>query len=423
MNTAGYEKDPGLRWFEYESRNRSNTAIGALAMVRGPVPTRGELLLLLETACARHPRLRSHARPPGHALLPDPSLEDHLTLARLDPTGESALVPAVENACARPLGDLTWRVRLFHGHQDGEFAVLILAHHGLADGMSLVALLQSGSSFQRGSSFQGGPSGYPVPARSRPNGADPVGWTAGRVRAVTREAAAVLAPRPGAAQPAVSVTAPGAVPRHRWTSVPLGRLTAIAHAHAASPNDVYLAALAGALAPWRQDDRPVRALVPISTRSAADTDELGNHLYGRVVTLPCHLPTARSRLEAVMEQTRRIRREQQAPDTGALLGALPTAWQGRMTGRQLSPRRVTLIASYVPSSAQRFRLAGRTVEAVRPLMFLPAGHRLAVCLAEYAGSASLGVVALPGLPAEALLAGWHGELRGLESDAAGRGVR
>lgn len=50
-----------------------------------------------------------------------------------------------------------------------------------------------------------------------------------------------------------------------------------------------------------------------------------------------------------------------------------------------------------------------------PLMFLPAGHHLSVCLGEYAETAHLAVVADPSLPGiDELPARWLAELDALE---------
>ncbi|CAO5146392.1 diacylglycerol O-acyltransferase / wax synthase [Frankia sp. AiPs1] len=100
--------------------------------------------------------------------------------------------------------------------------------------------------------------------------------------------------------------------RHTWTHADLGEIRAAARRHNATVNDVYLAALAGAIRAWsefewRHDDRPVHALMPVSIRLAADQNVLSNFTSGVRVALPCGEPDAAHRVARIAEVTGRLK--------------------------------------------------------------------------------------------------------------------
>ncbi|MCK9878760.1 WS/DGAT domain-containing protein [Frankia sp. Ag45/Mut15] len=101
--------------------------------------------------------------------------------------------------------------------------------------------------------------------------------------------------------------------RHTWTTADLGEIRTAARRHNATVNDVYLAALAGAVRTWsefewRHDDRPVHALMPVSIRLAADQNVLSNYTSGVRVALPCGEPDAAHRLARIAERTKALKR-------------------------------------------------------------------------------------------------------------------
>ncbi|MEX5632849.1 WS/DGAT domain-containing protein [Parafrankia sp. FMc2] len=100
--------------------------------------------------------------------------------------------------------------------------------------------------------------------------------------------------------------------RHNWVTVELGTLRSIARQHGVTVNDIYLAALAGALrawspADWRRGTRPVHALMPVSIRSAAEQDVLSNYNTGGRVPLHCGEPDPARRLARIAAATTRMK--------------------------------------------------------------------------------------------------------------------
>ncbi|MET7301360.1 WS/DGAT domain-containing protein [Embleya sp. NPDC005575] len=403
-----HERDSaaGERWFHYGAAHPHSTMeIGGVAVVSGPVPSTDELLVLIDMVRAAHPPLRDRARAPGANARGPAAPADHLEKFEL-PTdgGEVALHAAIERGCAQPLTEVTWGVTLFHGHRDNEFALLLRAHHGLLDGMSLIGIMLAAL---------GEPGLRPRRTPPKP----PTSWTPRRVRALLRGVADIALPGQAVTLGPAGVRAPTGPPRRRWAHTPLTRMKAIARAGGTNLNDVYLAALAGALRPWLPDDAAgtVQAMVPLDTRRSDTSNAVGNFHRGVRVALPCRTPTAAERLAATYLATADIRSGRYDPDADTLFDTLPTRWHGRAMALSLHPRRTTLVSTYVPGPAQPLELHGHSIHTLLPLMFLPPGHHLSICLAEYAGTAHLAVVADPSLPAvDELPTRWLAELDALE---------
>ncbi|MEU4730402.1 WS/DGAT domain-containing protein [Streptomyces sp. NPDC023588] len=396
----------GERWFDYAAAHpHTNVEIGGVAVVAGPAPSTVELHALIDLMQAAHPPLRDRARPQGASAVGPAAPADHLEEVTLTPQGgDLALHAAIERVCTQPLRDVTWGMILLHGHRDNEFALLLRAHHGLLDGMSLIGITLTAAR-EPG-----------LPCR-RTTAVPPPSWTSVRVRALVRAVAGMALPANSISLGTDRVQAPTGPPRRMWVHTPLPRMKAIAREGRVSVNDVYLAALAGALRPWLPDRTTgtVRVTVPLNTRRGDTSAALGNFHRGVPVILPCHLPTAAERLAATRLATRNIRISHRDPDADVLFDILPTRWHGRALARILHPRRTTMVATHVPGPARPLELHGHNVNALLPLMFLPAGHHLSVCLGEYAGTAHLAVVADPSLSdIDELPARWLAELDAFE---------
>ncbi|TCJ35794.1 WS/DGAT domain-containing protein [Parafrankia sp. BMG5.11] len=105
---------------------------------------------------------------------------------------------------------------------------------------------------------------------------------------------------------------PSGPARHTWVTTELATLRAVARRHGVTVNDVYLAALAGALRAWslpewERSGRQVHALMPISIRSAAEQDVLSNHSTGARVPLFCGEPDPARRVAMIAAETRRMK--------------------------------------------------------------------------------------------------------------------
>ncbi|WP_327582311.1 WS/DGAT domain-containing protein [Nonomuraea sp. NBC_00507] len=365
--------------------------IGQILLFGGRPPSVGELRAHLAPRLDLLPALRR--TPPARvALVRRPrwagdrpiDLVRHVRERRVE-TG--ALHAAVDEVLNRPLPDDAplWELWLLHGYDDDEFAVFYKAHHPLHDGVSLVDVAEA--MFAHDPAF-------------------PHGSAAGRLplRRVLRGLASLTA---GCAR--IASSTPLHVPasgRRRlvWCSVPMAWLQDARRAGGSTINDVYLAALAGAVRHWsRGAIRRLQVLVPVSTRTVAERGTLGNRLAALRVLLPCEEIEAAERLSAVTQATRRAKERGEATAAAWLTQAgrlLPAAATRGLAELSLHPRLTNLMASNIPGPRGRLTLAGRPLQTIIGVNFLPRHHGASVMLMSHRDRVVVsfhGDAALPGL--------------------------
>ncbi|KJY42124.1 hypothetical protein VR41_09255 [Streptomyces sp. NRRL B-1568] len=360
-------------------------AIGVAALCTGEPPTREELHLLIGLATDICPELAAPAPAgPGHAGAFRP--DRHLFEVRAPAgSGSAGLNEALNEVANEPLPGVMWGVWLIHGHAPGEFAVVLRGHHAHFDGMLIARLCgQLG-----GADPAGAP--RPTPPAARRGAPDP--------RAAAREALGALRRLRYTTRPVAAAHALAGRVRQVCSTADLHHMRRIAATHEATVNDVYLTALAGALAAWEtdpawhHDHRPVRAKIPLGLRRPGTAGALGAEISADWLTLPCGTADPVERLALVAAGTRRIRARLADPGTGALMRTLPPRLRRLVLESDMNPRRTSLVATHVPGPARRLSLAGREITGILPLMFLFAGQRLSVCLATYADTAYFSVMA------------------------------
>lgn len=384
----------GPGWFAYEAAHPgTSVAIGGLITCAGEVPTLDVLGKLLAMGVAMTPEL-AELSASGQAAEKFDWRRHLFEVQAPVGSGGTGLDEAVNSIASLPLSDVSWAVWLVRDYAPGSFALVLRSHHGAFDGVSLVTIV---SRILGGGSRASKRDGEPLAVTSkRPS-------LPSRLAAAWREAVAM----PGGLRRAAGFL-PDNAPlvgqvHHVWTQTSWRRLRAIAVNYGASPNDVYLAAVAGALRAWNRDPRwpgrrPVQAMMPIDRRGRGNREELGNHFKAIRVPLPCDAATAAKRLAGVKDSTRRINVARRSRNLGVLFDFLPRRLGGLVIELDLNPRRASLITSQIPGPARPLSIFGLSVTEMRPLMFLPAGHRLGVCMTNYAGKASINFVADRSLP-------------------------
>jgi WS/DGAT/MGAT family acyltransferase len=208
----------------------------------------------------------------------------------------------------RPL----WRMLLVTGLPDGECALVVVFHHVLADGiggLAVLAELVDGMGAAPPALVR-----HPAPTR-RELYRDATCERLCALRDVRgflpqlRDAVIQLRPRRGAARfVATSLNRPTGAERHvAVVRVPLAPVVAAGHAHAATVNDVVLAAVGaatGRLVAARGEELPELIVsVPVSVRGSTEGRDLGN----AVGVMPVAVPTTgerRDRIERVTDATR-----------------------------------------------------------------------------------------------------------------------
>ncbi|ONH53439.1 DUF1298 domain-containing protein [Frankia sp. CcI49] len=163
---------------------------------------------------------------------------------------------------------------------------------------------------------------------------------------------------------------PSGPARHSWVTTELSTLRSIARQHGVTVNDVYLAAVAGALrawspADWETGSRPVHALMPVSIRTLAEQDVLSNYNTGVRVPLYCGEPDPARRLARTAEATARMKK--------GGLGLVERAHFPAMA-RYASKRMLASVGSY-PTQISKMALVATNARTIRGPLSV-AGRRM-----------------------------------------------
>ena len=332
----------------------------------------------------------------------------HIRARSVGPPGdEAALIRTVEElnepplARSRPL----WELWVLTGLADGHAAMLIRLHHVVADGIAALALLGSWFDFAPDAPTPVSPDWHaaPIPAH-RDLFADNLRR---RSAGIARGISAFLHPVRSWGQATNAVGTPpnsvseGLAPRsslngpvgpHRrllLARADLDPVKTVAHAHGAKVNDVVLAAVSGGareLLRSRHELGPglvLRAMVPVSERSAEDAPTGGNLVSMMTVPLPVGEADPIKRLERIAKET--AERKRRLLRRWATFPTLLTALMKRQ-------RLVNLFTSNVTGPPVSMYFAGARVLDVFQIGPIQGNVRLSVGVISYAGRLNFDMV-------------------------------
>jgi len=402
-------------------------AIGALAVLTGPVPEQSALLSTLGERMAACPRFKQRVRvrpldigPPEWVDDDDFDVADHVRRIGVPaPGGESELHALVAEMMAwrldraRPL----WEIWVIEGLADNRWAMLMKVHHCIADGIATAHMLA-------GLSDDGVAGAYPVPEgaeaavelpRPGPRGdTAPDWWTGLRDASVSTVAATARAVRGAGeiaagllrAAPASSLNGPMTnLRRYAAVRVGLQDVRRVCRTFDVTVNDVALAALAESYRATliRHDEIPqhdsLRTLVPVSVRAAGDLDKADNRVSVMLPYLPVEEANPVQRLRMVHARLSRTKTTGQRQAGAAVVGianaVVPyplTAWAVRLATR-LPQRGVVTLATNVPGPPQPLTIMGCPVTAVLPVPPIAMRLRTGVAVLSYADHLYFGVLA------------------------------
>jgi WS/DGAT/MGAT family acyltransferase len=344
----------------------------------------------------------------------DPSFDPdrHVTAATLPPGADLATWAADRIVRPLPLDRPLWRAEVVDGLAGGRFAVIVVVHHVLADGITGVAL--AGSLLDPAPDTTVAPvEPHPAPslprhldiyrdrlrglatALARPRaGSRPHRSGGHRIRAIRsrlREARALLATRTS------TTSLPRTVgPTRRLVVLrrPLEEARDTGHALGVTLNDLLLAAVTGGLrqllrARGEDVDRlTLRTSVPAATREGRQASGI------MLVDLPVRESDPLRRLELVHEATAAQKRSLTAgtPDiTDVMHLPPPLARLGMRWLRRYGGTRVNLFVSNVPGPPAPLWLAGARLLGAVPVA--PLVQRVGLCVAalSYAGELAMSV--------------------------------
>ncbi len=271
-------------------------------------------------------RLHYHVR---HSALPQPG--DERTLKRMVGRIQSQQLDR-----SRPL----WEMWFVEGLEGNRFALITKTHHCMIDGISgadLMSVIMDAAADT--------PQAPPLPWVPRPGPSEGT-LIADALRRRIRQPFAVLdAVREGLQHPEEAIRSAeetlgalmetltpalnpasdtplnaevGPSRRFDWTEMNIAELKAIKNELGGTLNDVVLAIVAGALRTFFReraidaDELVVRAMVPVSVRTAGERGALGNRIAEMVADLPVHLDDPVERLRVVSATMAGLKESRQA---------------------------------------------------------------------------------------------------------------
>jgi WS/DGAT/MGAT family acyltransferase len=346
-----------------------------------------------------------------HTALPEPGSEEQLR-------NLAARIFSQRLDRSKPV----WELWLVDGLEGDRFAVIGKSHHCLVDGVSGVDI--SAVLFDTEPEPAAAPGPEPWIPRPEPSGAEVLAEAllerattpaelARGARALLRgprravgaaveavEAAGAFA-RSGVAAPASPFNVKiGPYRRFAWVRADLDRLKAIKNEAGGTVNDVVLAVVAGALGRYLRSrghstqELELRAMVPISVRTADEHGALGNRVSSFMAPLPVYAEDPRERLRLVSETMGDLKQSKQAVGASImtqLSDFAPPTIAGQAARLQPAQRFFNLVVTNVPGPQFSLYLMGRRLDAVVPMV--PLARRQAVCfgIMSYDGAVNFGL--------------------------------
>jgi WS/DGAT/MGAT family acyltransferase len=340
-------------------------------------------------------------------------LSDHVREVALPPgSGEAELLIAVEGLRRQPLDPARplWEMWFLTGLWDERVALLVKVHHAIADGTAVMrtiaALLDPAPDAVAADAPIWRPTEAPsaralrVDERARRaarranalSAAVHPGATLGRFRTAWPATRELLAEKPS---PKTSLDR--MIGLDRTVAVlrtTLDEVLSVAHDHAATVNDVLLAATAGGLRALlhgrgERIDTSMQVYAPISLHDATDGPQQGNLIAEMAIPVPVGIADPERLLARIAEVTAQRKARPRAP-FGALFG-------GRLL-RQLTlmaamRQRVNATTANIRGPSAPLYLAGARMLEVFPVVPLIANQPIGVGALSYAGTFDIGVVA------------------------------
>jgi diacylglycerol O-acyltransferase len=422
--------------FLHQEGPASHMHIGGLIVFEGPPPPFHEVLDTVRGRLHLLPRYRQRLEPAplqsGNPVwIDDPgfNLEYHVRRTALPAPGRrtqlreaTAQIFSQRLDRSKPL----WELWMIEGLENDHWALISKTHHALIDGLSGIdigtALLDLGPEPMEvphpDEAWRARP--VPTPAELLADGAlglvrSGIVGAARLVDALGRPKAAIARAKEvgegigemvwalmnPAPETPLNVTI-GSHRRYRAVESDLATFKRIKDAFGGTVNDVVLTVVTSGLRTWleRRGVRPqgleLRALVPVSIRTADEHGQLGNRLTAMRGPLPVFLEDPVERMEFIREAMKDLKDSKQALGAEAIANvqsfAPPTilAQASRLT---FSTRLFNLLVTNVPGPQFPLYFRGREMVRAFPIAFLPKNHALAVAIMSYNGAINFGLIA------------------------------
>jgi diacylglycerol O-acyltransferase / wax synthase len=357
-----------------------------------------------------HLNLAYHVR---HTSLPEPGSEQQLRVL-------AARIFSQQLDRSKPL----WEIWLIEGLQGGRFAVVGKTHHAMVDGVSGVDITTVLYDAEKE------PDETPTPPegwtpKPEPNGAELLAEALVERAIYPREIARglrwiVRGPRRALRKAADAAIAAGSfawtgiaapqspfnfdVGTHRrfsWVRASLGDIKQVKNELGGTVNDVILAAVAGGLGRYmRSRGHPtegleLRAMVPVSVRTAEQEGALGNQVTAMMASLPIWCEDPKRRMEIVRQSMGDLKQSKQAVGASLLTQLAdfaPPTIAGQAARLQSRQRFFNLVVTNIPGPQFPLYVMGRRMERVFPMVPLAKNQGLCIGIMSYDGQVNFGLI-------------------------------
>jgi WS/DGAT/MGAT family acyltransferase len=166
-------------------------------------------------------------------------------------------------------------------------------------------------------------------------------------------------------------------------------------------NDVILVAVAGALGRYmRSRGHPtvgleLRAMVPVSVRTAEQRGALGNQVTAMMASLPVWCEDPKRRMEIVRESMGDLKESKQALGASLLTQLAdfaPPTIAGQAARLQSRQRFFNLVVTNIPGPQFPLYLMGRRMERVFPMVPLAKNQGVCIGIMSYDGQVNFGLI-------------------------------
>jgi diacylglycerol O-acyltransferase len=408
--------------------------VASTTIFEGPAPSEDELRDHIESRLHLVPRFRQKLRfvPLGQGRpvwVDDPhfNLDYHVRHTALPPPGSEEQLKTLAARIFSQRLDRTkpvWEMWLVDGLEENRFALVTKCHHCLVDGISGVDITTVLFDLEREAAEAVLPEPWlpePEPSSAQLLGEALLDRATNPVEILRGARELAIAPRRFASAAVKELGAAGSFlrtgfsapdspinraigpyRRFAWVRTDLADMKRIKNVAGGTVNDVVVAAVSGALGTFLRGrghstaGLELRAMVPISVRTADEHGALGNRVSAMMAPLPVDREDPAERLEAVSETMRHLKSSGQAVGASLLTDVTdftpPTiaAQAARLQSRQ---RFFNTVITNVPGPQFPLYLLGRELLDIFPMVPLAANEAICFGIMSYNGRMNFGLTA------------------------------